>query len=368
MSDHTETGWQWVDHQDGLTGLLQALAAAERVALDTEFMRERTYRPQLALLQCQTGERTWLVDTTVDLDYAGLRQWLQGPALKILHSCREDLEVLAQTLAPMAWPVWDTQLAEAFLGGPLQLSYQKLVAQYTGITLDKGETRSNWLQRPLSEAQCRYAAEDVIWLPRIQQQQAEKLRQLGRMDWFEQDMRALLQEACQPPDTTRLHLAFRSAAELDPACLRRLRDLLHWREQQAMARDLPRGFILKNDVLYTLACKPPGNLQALQAMQLHPAFLRHHGEGLLEVLHGQGPYALAEEPVSPLQPLNRPEDKQALQKLRQQVQSLAKNLQLETALLATRKDMEQYLRWQRGEVEQAGRLGQGWRQALLQGE
>ncbi len=362
-----DTHWRWVDSQEELAALLRALEAADVVALDTEFMRERTYRPQLALLQCQTGEQTWLVDTTVALDFSPLQAWLEGPALKVLHSCREDLEVLAQALAPMAWPVWDTQLAEAFLGGPLQLSYQKIVEQYTGITLAKGETRSNWLQRPLSEAQCRYAAEDVIWLPQIQRQQAEKLRQLQRLGWFEQDMCALLAEASQPADTTRLHLAFRSASELDTASLRRLRDLLHWREQMAVKRDLPRSFILKNDVLFNLACKPPANRQALQALQLHPAFLRHHGDDLLDVVHGQSPYALADEPATPLVPFNRPEDKKALQQLREQLRNIAQGLQLEMALLGTRKDMERYLRWQRGEVEHPGRLGQGWRQDLLKG-
>ncbi len=364
MSD--ARSWQWVDEPGGLQALTRALQEEGWVGMDTEFMRERTYRPRLALLQCQTGERTWLVDAVAELDFTPLSAWLAGTGGKVLHSCREDLEVLAQTWAPLQWPLWDTQLAEAFLGGPLQLSYQKLVQQYTGVQLEKGETRSDWLKRPLSRAQCRYAAEDVIWLPEIRARQQQALEAAGRLAWFEEDMKALLSDAQTPPDTTRLHLGLRAARDMDEASLRRLRDLLHWREQTARARDLPRTFVLRNDALHELAWNPPAGLQQLRAMDLHPATLRHHADELLALLHGEGEYALPEPPARPPAPLERQEDKQALAALRERVGALASELGLEPALIATRRDMEHHLQWQRGQREQAGRLGRGWRQELLQ--
>ena len=355
----------WVDSHTAVQRLCAALETAGPVGLDTEFVRERTYRPQLALLQCQTGEQTWLVDVTAGTDFSPLAYWLGGAGLKVFHSCREDLEVLTQTLAPVRPPVWDTQLAHAFLGGPLQLSYQKLVQHHTGVVLEKGETRSDWLRRPLSPAQRRYAAEDVIWLPCIQSEQAEQLATLGRRDWFDEDMDQLLAEASREPDSSRLHLGSRAALDMDEASLRRYRDLLYWREQTARQRNLPRGFVLKNDVLHRLALQPPGSLAELESLPLHPAFVRRHGEGLLALLQGEGPYALEAPPAPPLPPLNRPEDKQALARLRQHIAECAGDLRIEPTLIGTRKDMEHYLRWQQGLLREPGRLGQGWRAQVL---
>src|SRR5207342_2760010 len=185
-SKHPVTAW--IDSPDLLRARLQHWQGQNLVALDTEFIRERTYYPQLALVQLAIPGEVLLVDPLVPGMADALRPLLVDPAItKLMHSASEDLQALLRGAAAVPAPLFDTQVAAAMCGLGAGLSYQKLVQQVTGTELEKGETRSDWLRRPLSDSQLKYAADDVLHLHAVHDAVEARLRALGRLDWLRQD-------------------------------------------------------------------------------------------------------------------------------------------------------------------------------------
>ena len=169
----------WIDQPDALQSWLAALPPDAAIGLDTEFMRRDTFYPQLALLQLGWNGRHALVDPLAFPIGAALQPLLgAGEAVTVMHSASEDLEVLAPLLPAGPHQLFDTQIAAAFAGMGLGVSYRALVAELAGVELDKGETRSDWMRRPLTSSQCSYAALDVVYLKTIHEQLAERLQRL----------------------------------------------------------------------------------------------------------------------------------------------------------------------------------------------
>lgn len=172
---------EWIDHGAALQDWLVALPADAAIGLDTEFMRRDTFYPQLALLQLGWNGRHALIDPLAfDIGEALQPLLGTGPAVTVMHSASEDLETLAPLLPDGPRQLFDTQIAAAFVGMGLGISYRALVAELTGVELDKGETRSDWMRRPLTASQCSYAALDVVYLKTIHEQLGERLQQRGR--------------------------------------------------------------------------------------------------------------------------------------------------------------------------------------------
>ena len=164
------------------------LADASAIALDTEFLRERTYRPQLCLLQLAGNGRAACVDPLADLPLDVLRPRITSAATpKILHAARQDLEVLWPVFGPIEG-IYDTQIAAGLAGLPAQVGYSELVRRLLGIDLPKGQTRTDWSRRPLSEAQLQYAIDDVLHLPALRDALDEQLDKLGRRDWLAEEL------------------------------------------------------------------------------------------------------------------------------------------------------------------------------------
>src|ERR1700690_1105036 len=172
----------------GLAQVCEQLKAANAIGLDTEFMRERTYFAQLCLLQLSFGAEAVCIDTLALPDLGPLRATMASPAIgKVLHAARQDLEVLAPATGPLLG-LFDTQVAAALIGLPAQIGYGDLVSQLLGRRLHKAETRTDWSRRPLSGAQLAYALDDVRYLQPLCEQLTGGLRQLGRWNWFEEEM------------------------------------------------------------------------------------------------------------------------------------------------------------------------------------
>jgi ribonuclease D len=171
----------WINTPQALSERLARWAGQPLVALDTEFIRERTYYPQLALVQLAIPDDILLVDPLVPGMDAALRPLLVDPSVtKLMHSASEDLQALMRGCAALPAPLFDTQVAAALVGLGAGLGYQKLVEQVTGIALAKGETRSDWLRRPLSESQLEYAADDVRYLHQVHAQLDRRLAETTR--------------------------------------------------------------------------------------------------------------------------------------------------------------------------------------------
>ena len=189
-----------VDHDEPLAAGIAALGST--VGVDTEFMRVRTFHPIPALYQLAADGGVMLVDAQAEATFAPLKALLVDPARrKVMHACSEDLEVIAVHLDLRPVSVLDTQLAHAFLAPEYSAGYVRLVAHYLGRTLSQHETRSNWLARPLSSAQIRYAREDAAYLVPIWERQRDALDQCGRLHWFEEDMRRVLSTSPETPET-----------------------------------------------------------------------------------------------------------------------------------------------------------------------
>lgn len=312
-----------------------------RIGLDTEFIRERTYWPQLALVQMAVGEEILLIDPLIPGMTDALRPWLEDTRIvKVMHSASEDLVAFKCACNALPRPLFDTQIGAALAGIGGGMGYQKLVAQITGVALDKGETRSDWMRRPLSPAQLEYAAADVEHLFALHEAIDARLHALGRQQWLQDDARRLLAAADNDDTEQWPHLSMRAAQFLDASAQPRLLRLLRWRDQQARQSDKPRSWILDNELAMTLARTPPADLAAmLQLFERHPKAPRKLASALWQAL--QTP--LADEASAPQPPAANDANKATLKRLQNAVAARSAELGLPDGLLASRKHLEALL-------------------------
>lgn len=355
-----------VDSDAALRDCCQILLSSPAIALDTEFMRTSTYFAKLGLVQLANREHCWLVDPLAISDLEPLRQLLQAPTvLKVLHSCSEDLQVLQTSLGVFPEPLFDTQVAAGFVGEAFAMGYGRLVKALLDIDLDKQETRSDWLQRPLNAAQLYYAAEDVHYLIRAYEVLAERIDKMGRREWVVEDMNALL-VAATPEQPEQAYLRIKAAWQLDHAGLAVLQALATWRELQVRDQDIPRSWLIPDRDLMALAETRPATLAALSAaVELSPKVIRRHGEQLLELINtSRGAEASWPEPLP--ERLPRPAAK-LLKELRNRAEEIATSIEMAPELLTRKKDLEPLVRaaWQGVEPRLEGSLAAGWRRDVI---
>lgn len=249
-ADRQPGGDALVDRDEALAAGIATLGST--VGVDTEFMRVRTFHPIPALYQLAADTDVLLVDAQAAATFAPLKALLLDPArAKVMHACSEDLEVIAVHLGLRPVKVLDTQLAHSFLTPEYSAGYVKLVDHYLGLTLSQHETRSDWLARPLSDAQVRYAREDAAYLVPIWDRQRDALDRCGRLTWLEEDMQRVLSTLPETPDTW--YRTIKGVWRLNRRELAVLRSLIRWRELEARRRDVPRAWVAADERLTTLA-------------------------------------------------------------------------------------------------------------------
>lgn len=343
----------------------------QRIGLDTEFIRERTYWPQLALVQIAIGDGPpgntatdiLLVDPLAPGIAAALVPILTDPSvLKIMHSASEDLVALKHTCSVVPQPLFDTQIAAALSGIAAGAGYQRLVQETLDITLAKGETRSDWLRRPLSPAQLEYAADDVRHLFALHDALDAQLQQLGRDAWLAEDCVRLVANAERDDLERWPHLSLRSAQYLNAAAQHRLLRLLRWREAHARESDRPRNWILDNELAVLLARDPSPDPAALQRLfDAHPKAPRKLAGAVWQAL--QTP--LDDEADAP-EPRTDERDKRALRRLQDATAARSAELGLPDGVLASRRWLELLLDADvSGDGDWPGPLS-GWRRAQLE--
>lgn len=345
------------------------LSAAEKswkgnrvLGIDTEFVRERTYRAALGLVQISDGETAWLVDPVALDDLEPLKRLLQDPGItKVLHSSSEDLEVLFQSTGALPAPMIDTQVACALLGQPLQMGYHSTVKWLFDIEVDKEQTRSNWCKRPLSDRQLHYAAMDVVLLPEMVERLKPRLDEAGRWDWLQEDIERMQAAACQNIDPAKVYLRFASAGRLDETSLRTLRALAAWRENVAIQRNLARGFVISDAGLLNLARSRPESAEAASSIEgIHPRALQRYSSQIIKAIN-QG--ITDRSPIYQPEPFDANQNRQ-IKEMRALVQHKASELDIEPALLASRKELERLIRAQ-DSGEPIPERFQGWRKAII---
>lgn len=333
----------WIDHPETLTRWLQA--PIDRVGLDTEFIRERTYWPRLALVQIalpvEGGVEILLVDPLVPGMPEALAPLLaDARVLKIMHSPSEDLVAFRHTCRQVPSPVFDTQAAAALVGLGAGLGYQKLVAELTGVALEKGETRSDWMRRPLSASQLDYAADDVRHLFEMHDALTSRLQALDRTHWLAQDMARTVELAVEDAADRWPHLSMRSASFLDRDAQARLLRLLRWRDAHAKVADLPRSWVLDNELAVAIARTPPASRDALaEVIRAHPKGPRK----LVDAIWAAQGQRLDDEAEAPDASMAERRDRGRVRALQDAVAKVAADLGIADTTLASRRSLEPLL-------------------------
>jgi ribonuclease D len=357
--------WQLIESDSDLLPLLERASRSPVVMVDTEFMRRNTFYPQVALVQlCIPGEGSeptaWLIDPLAIEDPGPLGDLLVNPGVvKVLHSASEDLEVFQRWLGALPDPLFDTQRAAALSGLGFGMGYRALVHEICDVDLPKGETRSDWLQRPLTESQCDYAAQDVTWLLPVWEVLDERCRAQDKLEWVLSDGRdATANLATTPGD---YYKRIKSAWKLKPRQLGALEAICAWREDTARARDKPRNWIIDDKTCLQLAqADPRSPAQMRSSVELPPPVQRRYGDALLALLEQQRSRAESELPPSLPGPLDA-RQRDRLKKLKSGARDLAESLGVAPEALLPGKDYELLLRESDGEVVSAPGHWRGWR-------
>ncbi|HMV72541.1 MAG TPA: ribonuclease D [Pseudomonadales bacterium] len=335
------------------------------IALDTEFMRVRTFHPQAALFQVCDGHECFLLDPLALEDLTPLAKLLAAPGVvKLMHSCSEDLEVCERRLGALPDPLVDTQVVAAFCGHPLSVGYQKILASELGVQLEKSETRTDWLKRPLSPAQIHYAAEDVAFLPALWGGLSNRLAATANGAWALAECVATLERFRNRDGAD--YRAVAGAWRLDQRALAVLRALHAWREDMARKRDLPRNWLLADSVLLEIARLQPRREEDLRAVaELPDGTRRRHADTLLELVDRAMGLPVRELPPSVPPPLSATQTRRA-KRLRERTVTRAEELGMAPEMLARRRDFEELLRWVDGvEGQTAPAVLDGWRRAVI---
>ncbi len=308
------------------------------LGIDTEFVRERTWRAELGLVQLSDGKTVWLVDPLKTGSLRPLSTLFEDQFLvKILHAPSEDLDVLLYTTGAVPEPLFDSQIACAMLGQSLQMGYHKTVEWLLDLAIDKGETRSNWCKRPLRPAQLHYAALDVCLLPMMHRQLLSQLKDLGRDDWLAEDCTRLLNKAQTPADPDLSWKRIAGHNRLDGTALAILQTLASWRDKEAEQRNLARGFVIQDTALMTIANQQPNSLDALSELDIwHPKAVLRNGHTLIALIDR----VLAEGETAKAPDTLQPKHKKLMADMRSMVQEKATQLSVEPALLASRRELE----------------------------
>jgi ribonuclease D len=277
---------RYIDSPGALLEICTQLRGVPWLTLDTEFLREKTYFPKLCLLQVATPDLVACIDPLALEDLGPLLEVIyQEQTTKVLHAARQDMEIFYHLRGALPSPVFDTQIAALLLGFADQIGYGNLVKEMLNVELDKLHSRTDWSRRPLSEAQIRYAAEDVFYLAQVYQRLIDRLSALGRLDWLAEDFERLTRVELYENDPEHAWLKVRGMNRLKGPALAVLQALAGWRE--SLARDLnrPRGWLLRDDDLIEIARHQPATAAALGAIRgIHERFIDKHGAKLLELI------------------------------------------------------------------------------------
>lgn len=245
----------FITDQTALDAFVARATASSVLAIDTEFLREKTYFAKLCLLQMATDDEVVIVDPFAVDDLRVLAPLLDDSGvMKLFHAGAQDIEILYRAVGVVPRPVFDTQVAAALLGHTLQIGYAALVHAICGVTLKKTDSFTDWSRRPLSASQLDYAADDVIYLPRIYHVMSERLEERGRLHWLDEDFELLSDEASYESDPRERYRRLKRVNQLSRKQMAAARELAAWREETAMKRDIPRKWVLSDEQIVE-ACK-----------------------------------------------------------------------------------------------------------------
>ena len=346
-----------------LSPALDLLAQADYVAVDTEFLRESTYFAKLCLIQLGNEHACVVIDVLALNNLSPVIKFLlDRRRIKIFHAARQDLEVLtqAQSVNPQVpGPIFDTQIAAGLLGLPAQIGYSDLLSRTLNINLAKGQARTDWSKRPLSSEQLQYAADDVRYLAPLYQHLKQQLISQSRHDWLTEETAALENLSLYQTHPEQAWQRLKGTAQLHPKQRATLKQLAAWREARAIEFNKPRGWILSEEALRNISEQLPETLDQISHIRdLPEVILRKHGETLLTLVHQGRTLADAEPAASDFRPSTLQQTQ--VTKLMRSVRSTAEKIAVSPELLATRRDVEQLVYFNKPDA-----LVTGWRKQMI---
>jgi len=362
----------YVEDAQQLNLICQSYAQADLLAIDTEFVRTRTLYPKLGLIQINDGKTLALIDPVALPDLTPFWQLMENPNIvKVLHACSEDLEVFLTAGNCRPVNLIDSQIIMAFLGHGLSLGYAAMIAHYTGIELDKSESRTDWMKRPLTEKQLEYAQADVEHLFNILPKLMAEIEQSGWLAAAQQESELMIERKFTAIDESQMYKNIKMAWRLNPQQLYRLQQLATWRYQQAKQKDRPIGFIAKDHTLMALAQHNPDNVGAMARIEgVEQLDIRHKGRAMLFVLKQAEQQANAELPAQIIRLDEYPGYKQNFKKVKSFIALIGTEAELLIENLASKKQINQFLSWYfklNGAENNVHLVDimQGWRKPLL---
>jgi len=348
-----------IDDEAALGALCERLERAPLVGIDTEFVRERTYYPQLCLVQVATEDCAACVDCLAGLDLDPFFARLARPDLPwVLHSGRQDLEVVYGVARVLPPKLIDTQIAAALTGHAAQIGLREILSTVLGVDIGKDHTRADWSARPLPEGPLRYALDDVRYLLPLWRRLEDELDRLGRLEWLAEDC-ARLVDGAQHEDLLPIWLRIKGVQGLPPDEQAAAYALVVWREERAKALDRPRRWIMSDELLARIANARPTSVSALRRIpEMPPRLAQRHGDEIIAALGARG----SSEHLAAIERAGAAErpDRDALKALQAKVKARAEALGIEAEVLASRRDLLALLRG-----APPAHLRSGWRAAVL---
>lgn len=357
----------YIRDAEALSEAVEALCSAPVVALDTEFMRERTYFARLCLIQMATTEASYLIDAiALEGKLEPLARVLGAPGIvKIVHAGSQDVEILLRATGSTVAPVFDTQIAATLAGFPTQVGYAQLVHDLLGVKIDKSDTFTDWSVRPLSEAQLVYAEADVLHLPAVYRLLHERLVREGRLGWLADDFERLADPATYEVDPREQYRRVKRASSLDRRSLAVLRELAAWRETEAQRRDTPKRWLISDESLIEVARRRPASAAELATIRgVNDRVASRNASAVLAAI--EAGMAVPDDELPRLPKRDRiPTDAQPVADLLNAVLRVrAREHGVAPGLIASRNDLERFAAGDR----EGHPLSSGWRHTLAGAE
>lgn len=351
------TDFDWITEQAEFEQLVDELCRTKAYALDTEFHRERTYLPHLALVQLATPDRIALVDALV-VDVRTLGRAFQTEAVCVMHAGSQDLEILELECGAVPQRMFDTQIGALFCGYRTS-SLGKLVEGFLGVQLDKSSQLSDWTRRPLPRDDLLYAASDVAHLLELRDALSERLAEQGRVEWAEEEIERLRQKDRSAPEPETLWWKLRGKTKLSGRARGVAQELAVWRDELARKKNRPSRTVLSDMALLALAQRPARNMQQLGNIRNFDLRRFKHADELLSVIERGTRLPKNEVRLPPKKPENLPNVEGVIALCLAWLAQRAAREGLDMTVLSTRDDVTNLV------LGQPSRLSRGWRDALV---
>jgi ribonuclease D len=368
--------YNFITSNQALADFCQQASQVEAIAVDTEFVRTRTLYPQLGLIQIYDGKQLVLVDPLAIDDFSSLTELLTNPnVVKVLHSCSEDLETFWHAFKVMPSPIFDSQFAASIVGMGSALGYAKLVEMMLDVIVDKGESRTDWLARPLRDEQCDYAAKDVLYLFQLYPELKARVEDQNKLSWVYAEIAHLSvkKQSLIPLDS--VYLTIKNNWKLSSKAVLILKKLAAWRTSTARLRDMALNFVVREENLVSIALLQPSSKNELRSIEgINPHEVRIHGDALLAIVADC--QNVSEEAYPPV--VKRLNDvgnyKNTAASVKKLCISIAEKHAIPPELVGSKKQINQLLKWCWFTQDETRDMGlqpdllSSWRRALFVNE